>query len=45
MQVGQQRPQGKTWRLKKHIPAGSDGPEVENKLGLLIASFDNLLGA
>lgn len=43
---GPARPQGKTWRLKKAYTAGKDGAGlIENKLGLLIASFDNLLGA
>ena len=43
---GPARPQGKTWRLKKAYTAGMEGAgPIENKLGLMIASFDNLLGA
>ena len=43
---GPARPQGKTWKLKKAYTAGKEGAGlIENKLGLLIASFDNLLGA
>ena len=40
------RPEGKTWKLKKAYTAGKEGAGmVENDLGLLIASFDNLLDA
>lgn len=43
---GQGRPEGKSWRLKSAYTAGKEGAGlVENDLGLLIASFDNLLGA
>lgn len=43
---GQGRPNGKSWKLKKAYTAGKEGAGlVENDLGLLIASFDNLLGA
>ncbi|MCM4150983.1 PKD domain-containing protein [Arenibacter sp. N53] len=43
---GPARPQGKAWKLKKAYTAGKEGAGlIENKLGLLIASFDNLLGA
>ncbi|MFH6604014.1 PKD domain-containing protein [Maribacter algicola] len=43
---GPARPEGKTWRLKKAYTAGKEGAGlIENDLGLLIASFDNLLEA
>lgn len=43
---GQGRPEGKTWRLKSAYTAGKEGAGlIENDLGLLIASFDNLLAA
>lgn len=43
---GPAKPEGKTWKLKKAYTAGKDGAGlIENKLGLLIASFDNLLEA
>lgn len=43
---GQGRPEGKTWRLKSAYTAGKEGAGlIENDLGLLIASFDNLLSA
>ena len=43
---GPGRPEGKTWRLKRAYTAGKEGAGlVENDLGLLIASFDNLLDA
>ncbi len=43
---GPARPQGKTWRLKRAYTAGMEGAGlIENKLGLMIASFDNLLEA
>ena len=43
---GQGRPEGKTWKLKKAYTAGKEGAGlIENDLGLLIASFDNLLDA
>ena len=39
-------PEGKTWKLKRAYTAGKEGAGlIENKLGLLIASFDNLLEA
>ncbi|MCK0155824.1 PKD domain-containing protein [Cellulophaga sp. F20128] len=43
---GQARPEGKSWKLKKAYTAGKEGAGlIENDLGLLIASFDNLLDA
>ncbi|MFT4566074.1 MAG: PKD repeat protein [Saprospiraceae bacterium] len=43
---GPARPQGKSWRLKKAYTAGKEGAGlIENDLGLLIASFDDLLSA
>ncbi len=43
---GPGRPEGKTWRLKRAYTAGKEGAGlIENELGLLIASFDNLLEA
>lgn len=43
---GPAKPEGKTWRLKRAYTAGKEGAGiVENDLGLLIASFDNLLDA
>lgn len=43
---GQGKPEGKTWRLKSAYTAGKEGAGlIENDLGLLIASFDNLLAA
>ncbi|RTE54061.1 PKD domain-containing protein [Arenibacter aquaticus] len=39
-------PEGKTWKLKRAYTAVKDGAGlIENKLGLLIASFDNILEA
>ncbi len=43
---GPAKPEGKTWRLKRAYTAGKEGAGIiENDLGLLIASFDNLLDA
>jgi PKD repeat protein len=43
---GPAKPEGKTWKLKRAYTAGKEGAGlIENKLGLLIASFDNLLDA
>jgi len=43
---GQAKPEGKTWKLKRAYTAGKEGAGlIENDLGLLIASFDNLLEA
>ncbi|MGB5554348.1 MAG: PKD domain-containing protein [Flavobacteriaceae bacterium] len=43
---GQGRPEGKSWKLKAAYTAGNDGAGIiENDLGLMIASFDNLLAA
>jgi len=43
---GQARPEGKSWKLKKAYTAGKEGAGlIENDLGLMIASFDNLLDA
>ena len=40
------RPEGKSWKLKRAYTAGKEGAGIiENDLGLLIASFDNLLAA
>lgn len=40
------RPEGKSWKLKSAYTAGKEGAGIiENDLGLLIASFDNLLAA
>ncbi|WOD43869.1 PKD domain-containing protein [Hwangdonia lutea] len=43
---GQAKPQGKSWKLKKAYTSGKEGAGlVDNDLGLLLPSFDNLLDA
>lgn len=43
---GKAKPNGKSWRLKKAYTSGKEGAGmVENELGLLLPSFDNLLEA